>query len=896
MKRDRLSTRRGRARGEHSALLVACAVAIASDRARADWPTAQRDPSSRIEAATAARRSELLTELAARDPTGAERVIIRALEDPDERVRATAAELAGRLRIRAAREPILRWLDDPQASLRAAAARALATIGDATAIPALTRLFNDRDSDVKLAAVQAVGVIGGQAAVVPLLDRLSDDDSDVRIAAARALGELGDARAVLSLLGVLQDPTAEVREAVCTALGRLRDERALRGIVALLRDSMPEVRLAAARAIGVIGAQAAVVDLAPIALGADYIGDISQRTELARAAVASVGRIGGPAAVDLLVRVFRTSTSQDVSRAATDALRSLGDRARAAIPALAAEPVPPSARDALAALLGELGNDDAADALLGLTDGSRPSSPDTYLRALGRTGSQRALYALLRTATERESATTRQTSFGAIATATPARRSAALRAIEAWVQRRGSLEPGALDPLLVILREVQRAPTTGTVTARSTQAPSVSADMLLVIKLIGSTRNPRAPAALAPLLANPDRTQRIAVAQAFTRVGIAGIERAVVGLLSDNTPPVRSAASDALARFGDRAALDALWAAWDGDRPIDRASAAIAIGRITERVRDGSRAQRFIAALDDARPPVAAAIVDALGGFAATGSQPALAALERVSSGRGPLANAATEALSNAAHSAEPSARGAIVRALTERLGAANAEQTRSAAAWGLGASSQPETVALLLAATRDPSNAIATNALGAVARSIRGGFRATDAVRSAACDALARRTNPAVRANALSLLAAARQRCESDVARRALSDARSPWIRRAAAEALVNAATDDAARRVAHEALTRCATTDRTPWVAERCRALDGQPSALPERGPEPIDALVLGEDEDAPAVATAYVLFRPDGLARFGVTGSSGWLHERPSPAGEFAIYDPTQLASEQ
>ena len=868
-------------------------MAITADRAVADWPTATRDPTARIEGATAARRAELLTELAVRTPSAAEPVIVRALEDPDDRVRATAAELAGRLRVRAAREPLVRWLDDPQASIRAAAARALASIADATTIPALARLFNDRDSEVKLAAVQAVGAIGGATAVVPLLDRLSDDDSDVRIAAARALGELGDARAVLSLLGVLRDPTAEVREAVCTALGRLRDERALRGIVALLRDPTPEVRLAAARAIGVIGSREAVVDLAPIALGADFVGDVSQRIELARAAVASVGRIGGPAAIDLLVRVFRSNTSPDVARAATDALRSLGDSARSAIPLLAAEPVPTNARDSLSALLGELGTDEAADALLGLTEASRPASPDVYLRALGRTGSPRALYALLRTATERETATTRQTSFGAIATATPARRSAALRAIDSWVQRRGALEAGALDPLLVILREVQRAPTSSSVPARAA-APASSPDLLLVIRLIGSTRNPRAPSALAPLLASADRAQRIAVAQSLTRVGIANVERAVVALLSDNAPPVRSAACDALARFGDRVALDALWSAWDGDRPIDRASAAIAIGRISERLRDGSRAQRLIAALDDARPAVASAIVDAIGALAAAGSQPAIDALERVANARGPLSNAAVEALSNAAANAAPAARAPIVRALTQRASATNDEPTRSTAVWGLGASPEPDAVTLLLAATRDPSNAVATNALGALARAVRSGLRGTDALRSAACEALGRRANPALRTNALSLLAAARQRCDSDVARRALTDARSPWLRRAAAEAVLNAA-DNNTRAAANEALGRCAATDRTPWVAERCRVLSGQPSAAPERGPEPIDALVLGEDEDAPAVASAYVLFRPDGLARFGVTGSTGWLHERPSPAGEYAIYDPTQLANE-
>ncbi len=784
-----------------------------------------------MEGATAARRAEMLSELAARNPTAAEAAVLRALEDPDEGVRVTAAEISARLRVRGARDVLVRWLDEGQPTLRAASARALGTLGDRTSIPAIARLFNDRDSDVKLAAVQAIGAIGGDAAVVPLLDRLSDDESDVRVAAARALGELGDARAVLSLLGVLQDPTPEVREAVSVALGRLRDERALRGLVALLRDAQPEVRLSAARAIGLVGTPAAIVDLAPIALGADYITDISQRTELARAAVSSIGRIGGAPALELLVRVFRTSTSQDIARAAADALRAMGERSRAAIATLSAEPVPLSARDALASLLGDLGGDEGANALLGLSDISRPSSAEVYSRALGRTGSSRALYALLRMATEREAANTRQTSFGTVATATPARRTAALRGIEAWAQRRSELEPGALDPLLVFLREVQRGPTSPQPARAASVAPTAP-ELLLVIKLIGSTRNPRAPTALLSMLTAPDRTVRVAVSEALTHVGVAGIERAVVTALADNTPAVRSNASDALARFGTRPALDALIAAWNGDRPIDRASAAIAIGRISARLNDLRLAAPFVAQLEDARPAVAAALIDALGCFASIGSSPALSTLTRLVDARGMHSNAAIEALANAAHTATSERRAPIIAALAERAGERFSEAIRGTATWGLGASTQADTLALLVTASRDSSNAIAANALGALARSIRAGATVTDGARAAACESLGRRGNPIVRANALSLLASARHRCEGDPARRMLFDARSPWVRRAAASAVWASSVDAAAQRTATDAMLRCVSTDRSTIVSLFCASVSHPETST--RGPE--------------------------------------------------------------
>lgn len=883
-----------RARIVQRAFACAMSTALFATAARGDWPTAQRESSGRLENANAARRSEMLNELAARNPSGAEAAVLRALEDSDEPVRVTAADLVARLRLRAGRDVLVRWLDDAPAPMRVAAARALGAIGDRSVIPAIARLFNDRDSDVKLAAVNAIGAIGGEAAVVPLLDRLSDDESDVRVAAARALGELGDARAVLSLLGVLQDPTPEVREAVSVALGRLRDERALRGLVALLRDAMPEVRLAAARAIGLIGTQAAVVDLAPIAFGAEYLSDVSQRTELSRAAVASIGRIGGPQALDLLVRVFRTSQSQAIARVAADALRAMGDSARDAIPTLAAEPVPMTAREPLASLLGDLGGEQGANALLGLAESSRPASAEAYARALGRTGSPRALYALLRVATERENSANRPATVGPTPSAAgmTARRAAALRGIETWALRNGELEPGALDPLLEILRQVQQSAPAAQPARVGAVAPT-SPDLLLVIKLIGSTRNPRAPAALLSLFSSPDRLVRVAVSEALTRVGVAGIERPVVAALADSLPAVRANASDALARFGTRAALDALLAAWGGERPIDRAAAAVAIGRISARVGDASSAPRFVAQLDDARPAVAAALIDALGSMASVGSEPALTALERLVDARASHTQAAIEAIANAAHSASDAHRARIINALRERSSDRFSEGVRAAAIWGLGAATDGDVAQLLVSSARERSNAIATNALGALARAVRAGAPATDAIKTVACESLTQRANATVRSNALSVLAAARHRCEGDPARRMLFDGRASFVRIAAASALWSSAVDAASQRSARDALVRCASTDRNELVATHCANVERP--AVRARPPEPIDVLVLGEDEDQPTAASAYVLVRPDGLARAGITGSTGWVHERPSPAGEFTLVDPTQLPNE-
>ena len=125
------------------------------------------------------------------------------------------------------------------------------------------------------------------------------------------------------------------------------------------------------------------------------------------------------------------------------------------------------------------------------------------------------------------------------------------------------------------------------------------------------------------------------------------------------------------------------------------------------------------------------------------------------------------------------------------------------------------------------------------------------------------------------------------------LFDCRAACVLIAAASAGRCSAVDAATQRAARDALLRCASTDRNESVSSYCATIERPARAV--RPPEPIDVLVLGEDEDQPAIASAYVLVRPDGLARAGITGSTGWVHERPSPAGEFVLVDPTQVPNE-
>lgn len=778
------------------------------------------------------------------------------------------------------------WLDEPQPELRRAAARALATIGDARMLPALVRLLGDADVAVRLAAVQTVATLGGSEATVPLLDRLADAESTVRVATANALGELGDPRAVLSLLGTLQDPMPEVRQAAAIALGKLRDPRAARGLLTLLRDPQMDVRLAAVRALGALGNQEAVIDLAPLALREDRAIDANTRNQLARAALEAIGNIGGAQAREVLVRAFRRNRGeQELLRVTTEALLSLGTEAEAAIPSLTTEPIPHELLVPLIELLGAIGGDRAASALISLyesPDGVRVA--DAVLRALGRTGSPRALPLLLRTASvawdRGRSASTPSSAIN-----TEFRRRAAIAGLKAYAERRHGLPAEALDPLAEILQSTSRE-STGQVARELTTE---------VVLLMGQTGNPRAPSVLAPWLRSNDRQIRTAVATSLARVGIQGIEQLAVQALSDPSPEVRIAIADALGRHGTRTALDALLTFWNAQHPIDRANAARAIGMLAARFHDPRGGRLLANALTQAAPALAAALLDALSYLAQAGDILALRALftavEHPS-----VAPTAVEAMVNAIAGAPTDVRTVLIAHLMDLTRRSDALAVRAMAVWGLSRGSS-DVLPTLVSAMDDPHPAVVTNAAGALARLFSTGIAPTAATRDALCRALDIRRHPMVRTNVLLALARGRLVCNPDRQRRLLLDGRSPWVRQAAAESLTAVITIDPSQQAwIQTALARCAATDRTPEVASACRRLAGA-SSPSERSvvSDTIDAVVMGEDEETVLSFAPVALILDDGLVRMGWTGPEGWIHERPAPHGRFTVLDPEEQPPE-
>jgi HEAT repeat protein len=195
--------------------------------------------------------------------------LLRALRDPDEEVRANAAEALhtpGHHDSKSSVSALTMALGDPAAGVRSCAAQTVGDFGAAaeSAVPDLIRLLADTDEDVRMFAVSSLGSIGheigprAQTVAPALCKMLADPAESVRWEAADALGCLGP-HAIPALIRTLGDPAADVRRQAATTLGQIGPsaKAAVPSLQKMLRDNSPGVRTEAAEAIKKIRGQAA---------------------------------------------------------------------------------------------------------------------------------------------------------------------------------------------------------------------------------------------------------------------------------------------------------------------------------------------------------------------------------------------------------------------------------------------------------------------------------------------------------------------------------------------------------------------------------------------------------------------------------------------------------------
>ncbi|MCO5172105.1 MAG: HEAT repeat domain-containing protein [Planctomycetes bacterium] len=166
----------------------------------------------------------------------AEGPVLRALRDPEPRLRARVAQLVGALSLPGGPGALMEALGDPVPGVRAAAAAALGEQREGRALGLLLVALRDPDADVCARAAQALGRLGDPRAVPALAQVAADLSKRTR----------GDTRR-------LERPAYAVLAAAIEALGALRDERALAALVQSLTHGDWRVRRDAADALGRLG-------------------------------------------------------------------------------------------------------------------------------------------------------------------------------------------------------------------------------------------------------------------------------------------------------------------------------------------------------------------------------------------------------------------------------------------------------------------------------------------------------------------------------------------------------------------------------------------------------------------------------------------------------------------
>jgi HEAT repeat protein len=232
--------------------------------------------------------------------------------------------------------PLVAVLADEDATIAERAGRVLVRIG-ARAVPSLIDGLDSSSADV-LARI-------GAPAVAALLTQLGNDDDTVRVAAATALGQIADAPAAVDpLITALGDPAPDVRRAAVLALGRICDPstidaHVIEPVVGLLADEHSSVGRSAAAALDALGwsprEPAQAIDYW-IATGQwerctdraavePLLAVVSpDRGYVEEGAVAALGRLGDPRAVEPLIAILRDSDVPiDSARAAARALVAL---------------------------------------------------------------------------------------------------------------------------------------------------------------------------------------------------------------------------------------------------------------------------------------------------------------------------------------------------------------------------------------------------------------------------------------------------------------------------------------------------------------------------------------------------------------------------------------------
>jgi len=327
-----------------------------------------------------------------------------ALKDKRQKVRWISVQVLGAIGGPEAVPPLLAALKDEYKDVRRYTVVFLGRWGanNADVVPAVTRLLHDPNPEVVWHAMQALDELGqasykrDEHLVDSLCQHLEHPDRDRRENAAKALGMIGSSRACPALVKALAYPesTGSHRNAIGHALAKIDSREAVPLLLELFTDETAEngVRYSAASTLRELADPTITVILLPYTYSADRrirssavnalgfkdntraVGrlakiaeDKSENSSTRETAVAALGRIGDPDAVDSIIQALADG-EYSVRRRAARALGKIGSPR--AVPALieAVKDANSSVVKHAATSLGNMGDNRAALAIVQLFD------------------------------------------------------------------------------------------------------------------------------------------------------------------------------------------------------------------------------------------------------------------------------------------------------------------------------------------------------------------------------------------------------------------------------------------------------------------------------------------------------------------------------------------------
>jgi HEAT repeat protein len=460
------------------------------------------------------------TEAVLRAGRAAVKPLLAIAADGDRAARIAAVDLLGRLADRESVPVLAGLLDGADAELVAAAAGALATVGDHRALDRLLPLFGHEHTAVRQAAIAAVNSLGAESTAARVRERLRDPDPRVRECAVRVGGYFGFDACLTGIIEALDAREEEVRRAAIEQLPMMSERRALERLATAIGDETPRNRAAAAHA-------ARTVD-EPILDGPllKALGD--EDAWVRYFAAKSLGQRGGsPAgAADALAALALGDAAPHVRIASIEALGMMdADAAFPVAAQLMAQGDPDLAGAALSAIAAFPGThaDDLIEQAVRSTNSALRACA---IQALGARRTPRAVDALAwaaRVTDHPDQAARAVEGLGAIAVAAggDARAAAvgALVNLGADQARRGAAAAA-----------LGRVPADGVAEIAQALTAPWPGMRLTAVEGLARMRHPRASAALAAALADPDPAIRAAAVFAFGRLGTLAVAPTIVAL------------------------------------------------------------------------------------------------------------------------------------------------------------------------------------------------------------------------------------------------------------------------------------------------------------------------------------------------------------------------------